>query len=247
MVTSLVFTGHHNIGIENEKFMLNGDKNSIKDVPFVRYRFETYNQGDVEFIKHQQVKFKYSTHLSEIPLTEQTAQQIELITSQVESIAIFVYVPITDVEVENGLSADIISNLNSIKSSIYDRIMLKDKSNSMYLVSANNLKKQIAQILMLKESDIGICGSPLSFGTEPCLTAIKARELISMYSLSDECAIPSANHQCMNTCGCIRYFVVSSDIPAPVSKKKSSASHSSKGSKSSKSKVKVNKAPFEWV
>lgn len=247
MVTSIVFTGKHNVGVENEKFMLGGDKNSIKDVPFVRYRFDNYTQEEIEYIKRQQLKFKYSTHLAELQLSSLTAEQIGLITSQIENIAIFIYVPITDTEVSVGLSAEIIENLKSIASSMYDRIMLKDKSTSLYLVSANNLKAQIASVIGIKAEEIGICGSPLSFGTEPCLTAIKARELISLYSLNDGCAIPSANHQCMNTCGCIRYVVISSDVPAPVSKKKTSTSSGSKANKSSKTKVKVNKAPLEWV
>lgn len=248
MVTSIVFTGKHNVGVDsNEKFMLNGDKNSIKDVPFVRYRFDNYTQEEVDYIKKQQEKFKYSTHLAEVTLSELTAQQIDLITSQIESIAIFIYVPITDKEAEQGLSEGIVKNLQSISTCMYDRVMIKDNSSSLYLVTANELKAEISKVLGIKAEDIGICGSPLSFGTEPCLTAIRARELISLYSLNDGCAIPSANHQCMNTCGCIRYVVISADVPAPVSKKKTSAPSKSKSGKSSKAKVKVNKAPFEWV
>ena len=36
------------------------------------------------------------------------------------------------------------------------------------------------------------------------------------YSAVADVALPTANHQCMNCCGCIRYIVIDSDTVAPI-------------------------------
>lgn len=250
MVSSLVLTDRFSIGVDkNEKYMLNGEKTSIKDIPFIRYRFDSYTPEDTQYINDMKVKFKYSTHLAEFTLGANTKDEIELVLGEVDYIATFIYVPITDEEVEKGLSEETKEQLLAIKNTDYDRVMLKDNSRTLHLVSANNIKKEMANTLKIAEKEIGICSSPLSFDGGACLTAIKARELIAEYSQSEECVIPSANHECMNTCGCIRYKLVTEDIPAPVStsgSKKTSNKNSGKG-KSTLQKKKVSKAPKEWV
>jgi hypothetical protein len=89
---------------------------------------------------------------------------------------------------------------------------------------------------------MGICSSPLSFDDMACLTAVKAREIMSRYSTTTDVALPSANHQSMNCCGCIRYVTVTEDIPAPSDGKQKQASGNKKNS-SDESKPKANKVP----
>lgn len=252
MVSNLVLTGMYNIGVTDEKYLLNGEKTSIKDVPFVRYRLNEYNEEVIKYIKDMQSKFKHSVHLVEVELGENTADTMEFIKSNLDNVAIYIYVKVYDNHVENGLSEDILGNLSGIAgTNMYDRIMIKDCSNSLYLVAANNMKAKIRSIVGGKEADIGICSSPLSFCGEACLSSVQARNLIAIYSTSDECKIPSANHECMNTCGCIRHSVINSDIPAPIKKTGGGAGKKKSASDGTPKKLspakKVSKAPIEWL
>jgi hypothetical protein len=79
--------------------------------------------------------------------------------------------------------------------------------------------KQLCSQLRKSEEMFGVCSSPLSFSELACLTAVKARELMSVYSTIADVALPSANHQCMNCCGCIRYLTVTADTEAPADAK----------------------------
>lgn len=222
MIQSIVMRGMHHIGTDQKgKFNIGDIKTSIKEVPFVRYRFEHYTAQEIAYIKRMMGQFDSSTHLVEVSLSDQTHAELSAIADQIEDIAVFIYVPIINEEVESEkLSIVNQVNLESIKNDMYDRIMLKDLSSTLYVVSANMLKSQISAITGFESADIGICSSPLSFGPECCLTAVRARELATLYSKKDDGALPSSNHECMGRCGCIRYSEINSDIMAPPSKQK---------------------------
>ena len=220
MNTSIVLTDKHSIGVDsNGKFMVKDAKVSIKEVPFVRYRFSEYNDDDLRYIETMKRKFNYSSHMVEITLGENTKAVIDKI-SQIENIIKFVYVPIDDEDVLNGLGEEKLALLENIADEFFDRLMLKDKSNNLDAIGSIRLKKQLGEIFDMDYSDIGVCSSPLSFdGKNACLTAVKARELSAEYAENDEVALPSANHECMNTCGCIRYHVFENSVAEPSTKK----------------------------
>ena len=256
MVSNIVFKGRYNVGVNSQgRLMINGERSSIKEVPFVRYRFNSYSEDDIEFILEQANKFKYSVHLVELELSGDIEEQYRLIKGSLDGkldVGIYIYVPIDDTDLIDGISEEKLDWIELLGDIEYDRLMIKDKSTSMFLEGANRVKREISEILGINEVDIGICSSPLSFDGNACLTAVKARELMAIYGKSDEVSIPSANHECMNTCGCMRHMVVESDISMPenrgsksvvvgegVSKKKKVSS----GSKKSKGvKIKV----MEW-
>lgn len=248
MISSLVLTGMFDIGIDkNEKYSLNGERTAIKDVPFIRYRFSEYGEEQIAYIKKMQGKFHYSTHMAEVMLSEKAQEQLKVLADTFDNIAVYLYVPITDEMVTAGIDENTEELLETIKNEAYDRIMIRDNTETLHLVSANMLKRQVAEVTAYAQADIGICNSPLSYGNEACLSALTARNLTAMYSASEECAIPSSNHECMNTCGCIRYVLVESDIPTPIGKGPSEKkSNSGKKTGTSGSKKKVSKAPLEW-
>jgi len=216
-----MLTGRHTIGIDsNGWFKVGTKKVNIKEVPFVRYRFESYDEEEFEYIKSMFDKFKFSTHLAEVDIKEGFDEQVRKLNDIFENLAIFLYMPVYDNHVESCEMTDAdIELLEKIDDDmIYDRIMLKDLSDSLHSVSANKLKNSIAEVTGFSASEMGICNSPLSFGNDACLTALRARTLASMYDHAEDCALPSANHESMNCCGCIKYFKVEADIEAPVSK-----------------------------
>ena len=222
MVTSIVLQDRHKIGIDsNGRFLIGESKIKVEEVPFVRYRFDDFKESDKEYISKMMETFKYSAHLAEVTIKDGFEEQVAFLNDNLESLIVFLYLPINDQHVEScELTEHDVELLNKIDSSmIYERIMLKDCSETLYLVSANKLKQKITEITGFNMKHIGICSSPLSFGENACLTAVRARELASMYVENEKCAIPSANHECMNCCGCIRYLVVDRDLAAPVSKK----------------------------
>ena len=240
MITSIVLTGKHVIELDAyNKFKHGKNRTSIKEVPFIRYRFDRYGQDEIEYIRDMKEKWIYSSHLVEIHLDEDTEQVIEDL-DKVDNLIKYVYMEIDDSDIDNGLSDEKIRRLESIAYQYIDRFMLKDKSTKLDIMRANELKSEIASILDIDEWDVGICQSPLSFGDgNACLTALKARELSAEYAENDEAALPTANHQSMKTCGCIRYITIDSDIK--IERKKSTAN---KGKKKAKRRAKSRGIPM---
>lgn len=229
MITSIVVTGCYNIGMNsNKKIKINDNVLSVeKDIPFIRYRMESYEEKEFEYIKKMMAQFNLSTHLIEIKLNDNTKNVLEYLSTNIPNIAKYIYTDISDEDVERGTLSDTAKQLlDNIVDYEIDRYMLKDKSKSLDTVSAKKIIKDLCKEFSLEEDMFGICSSPLSFGEFACLTAVKARELMSIYSPIADVALPSANHQNMNCCGCIRYLVVSSDTEAPADAKNKTKSTS---------------------
>ena len=92
--------------------------------------------------------------------------------------------------------------------------------NLRLVLFAKKIIKHTAKTLSVAENKVGICSSPLCMQDNlACLTAVTARELAAVYATAKDLVSPSANHQDMNTCGCIRYMVINSDIEAPADTK----------------------------
>ena len=223
MITNLVLTGMYNIGILNDKMMLNGNRNDIKDIPYIRYRFNEYKEEQLNYIKSMQEKFKYSAHLAEVTVKDGYVEEVKALKEKLNNIIVFLYVPITDEDVSADNVSESIENLlyDGVDANIeFDRILMKDVSNTLFTVSANKIKDSIKNITGCTVNDIGICCSPLSgFDGNACLTAMKARELSAIYN-DNAVAVPSEKHECKNEhgCCCIRHVVVNNNIPAPVNK-----------------------------
>lgn len=221
MISSIVLTGKYNIGInEAKKIKVGKDILSIdKDIPFVRYRFDAFNQEDIEYILKMKSKFNRCTHLVEIQVTNNVCEQLQLFNN-IKNIAKFIYIDITDRDVEAGkLSDETIANIQKAFLFDIDRCMLKDKSVSLDRVTADKIIKQIVQATKQQKEKIGLCCSPFSFDGSQCLSSVIAREIMAKYSDVDDVALPTANHQSMNCCGCIRYVVVDRDTEVPENKK----------------------------
>ena len=183
-----------------------------KYIPFIRYRFKDYGEGEIAYIRDMMGKFDTSCHLAELSLTENIGEVINTLKTELGQVAIYIYVPISNNEVENGFDTKTLATLKFLNRSEIDRVMIKDNSTNLFSTSLEKLKAQIKEESNIPVGMIGVCSSPLSFEEECCLTAVKARELLAKYVDCDTPALPTANHQSMNRCGCIRYFVVNTDI-----------------------------------
>lgn len=222
MISSIMLTGKHCIGVNTSGKIQVGDNilSVTKEIPFVRYKFESYDDNAIEYIEQTMNKFKNSTHLVEIRLSEESTSVLEKLESKFSNIAKFIYFDITDEEVSNKqISEDKLNLLDKVYKYRIDRYALVDKTRSLDSMTVTAFKKALNQRFGIRAENIGICSSPLSQGENACLTAVKARELMSIYSTTADVALPSANHQDMNTCGCIRYMVINSDIEAPADTK----------------------------
>lgn len=227
MVYNLILTEKHKIGINKEKFMLNDEKVDIKDVSFIRYRFNKYTEGEANYIEEMMNKFNYSTHLAEVYLYPGFSSDINALTDRFDNLAIFLYISIDDDDVRDNSISDYYKDLLEEaydEEVAFDRIVVKDKSTSLFTVSANKIKKMIKDITEADDYEVGFCESPLSrYDGNACLTAVRARELAAKYNENDKSALPSANHECKNSngCGCIKHTIVDHDLEAPVDKEKS--------------------------
>lgn len=216
MITSIVLKGRYNISVNSNKKIKLGDNIVAidKDIPFVRYRFESYTEDDFKYINDTMAKMSYSTHLIEVKLDINAAATLGFVTANISNIAKYLYIDITDEDVARGsVSQDILNLFATVQGYKLDRIMLKDKSTTLDTVAAKKIIEVLSKQSGIAKDNFGVCSSPLSFGDWCCLTAVKARELMSVYSVIADVALPTANHQCMNCCGCIRYFVIEEDTP----------------------------------
>lgn len=250
MIASILLNKKYSIvPTKTGKFKVNETEMNIKDVPFVRYRFEQYTESEIEYIKKMKQVFEYSVHLVEIPLNQQIINNIEMVDT-IEKVAKYVYIPVLEETILNGFNIETLGLLEYLKNYMMqtgksiDRLMLRDMTKSLYLVIAETLRKDVAKASGMKISDIGFCSSPLSFGGQACLTAIKARELASKYTDRDDLPLPTANHECMNKCGCIRYLVVTDNII--MEDKKSAPKISKAASSSAKPKSKSKAKTGGW-
>ncbi|MBR1455424.1 MAG: hypothetical protein IJ593_12405 [Lachnospiraceae bacterium] len=252
MIASLRLLGKYNVGVNSlNKVKVDGHLLLLKEIPFVRYNFGNYDDSDIEFIKQNMQKFKSSTHLIEINLDENTPALLDKL-NEVNNLAKFIYVPIDNIDIANGLSPDKIKNLEAIVDYEFDRVMLKDNAQMLYEVAADRLKATVEKTLdgVVRYRDIGICGSPLSFKTgdadgQACLTAVWARKIMAAYATDSEIETPTASHECMKCGGCVRYFTVESDIPAPLTAEDRAAKSAEKKAKASENSDNTDKTKKE--
>lgn len=231
MITSLMLKGKYDIEVdENGNFYYRveptakGSKLKITDVPFVRYRLDSFGEEEVDYIKKMMQKFNYSIHMAELSLRENTKEEFERLRDTFDNLAIYIYMDIDNDNVSAGdfneKQVELMENVVDLVDTL-DRFMLKDKSNTLYTVDANKLKCRASEILGIEEDMVGICGSPVSHvDGNKCLSALKARELASLYAENDACALPTSNHECMECGGCIRYKVVNCNLALVKKKKK---------------------------
>lgn len=207
MLSNLRITGKYDIPVINGKIKVNDEILSLKEIPFVRYNFVKYTEDDIEYINTIIEKFNSSVHLIEYQLTENTLLEMGLIDN--EDIVRYLFISITDDNVVS-IGEHNKSLLGDVLSKEYiNRIMLIDNSTTLNRTNILKLKDEIMAINKSVNNDmIGVCGSPFSIGDESCLSALRARQLLTDYSENDECAIPSARHECMDCCSCIRHIVI---------------------------------------
>jgi len=211
LITSIAVDGKHHIGMDSYgRFDLDGVKVSKKKVPFVRYRFDCYGEEEVQYIRSMQDKFSFSAHLAEITLSSEFKTQLEVIR-KLENVAIFVYLDIYNEDVATGLCDERRELVKLMVGEKVDRLMVRDRSTSLFTVAADRLKREIRD-LGVDIADIGICQSPLSIGGNQCLSAVKAREIAAKYGAPDDMPLPTANHEGTATCGCIRYNLIKESI-----------------------------------
>lgn len=254
---NLVLTGLFDIKVVNNKFSLYGETVNINDVAYVRYRLNSFNSDGVdEYIGNTIKKFNVSSHLIEVPLSETSGDDIERITNRYENVIPFLYIDITDDDVEKySLSSEKLSLLDKFKESgaFVERVMLKDKSSSLYTISGNKLREQVAKLLEMNSSDIGFCQSPLSLcDGNCCLTAERARKLSAQYNECDSASLPSANHEFKNdnNCACIKHTLVTCDL-VDIADKKPKAVKTAKAFEQKEKKVVLPKkkgiqVPVNW-
>lgn len=191
-----------------------------KEIPFVRYRFNKYGMAELGYIRNSLQKFNYSAHLAEVNLSDNTVDEIELISS-LEEVAIFLYI---DLYKDNILAKNIDEStkkkLNIVKKKCLDkieRVMLKDKDGMLHMLVTRPIIKNISLFLGIPENKIGFCSCAFSMDGMCCLTAERARDIAARYSKNERFAIATnavegKNIDTYNGCYCIRHIIISHDV-----------------------------------
>lgn len=246
MIASIRFRGKYELGMSSSGYMdIDGKKISYKEVPFVRYKFDKYDDSDIDFIIENSKRFDRSTTLVEIQLEAGIEDFINKLRERMEKVAVFVYADIQDIDVISAVNdvddfdyetCDALAEL--VEQCDVDRICLVDKTNILNYANADKLLEQYSDMTGMDKEDFAFCNSPLSLSEYGCLTAIKARELMAMYgSDSDDVPLPTANHQ-KGCCGCIQFIEINKDYKAPISKSTPVAKKKDNSEKSAKTKSK---------
>jgi len=223
MITNLMIMGRFDIGVNSKNAICIDNKfiNIEKEIPIVRYRFKDYSEDDLQYITNNMKKFKASAHLVEIELSEKTAEQHKLFGDAMQGnlkVAKFLRIEVDDKDMSEGCLVDSkLQQLESVKSLYFDRYILVDKTTFLDYINTKRLISYVSKFMGVREGDVGICGCASSFGGDQCLSAVKAREIMSIYTNigSNEAikiALPTANHEDMSNCGCIRHMIIESDI-----------------------------------
>ncbi len=272
MVTNLLFKGKYSVEVYKDKFTLGTDINSTKEVPFLRFRLDGYGGDIVTYIESMLDRFKYSVGLCELSVTEHIMDDLANLQALDGKVAKLLHIDVTDTDVaKTTLSDELNTILDNVISNGYrfDRVVMQDNSTTLNPVSITILKKQIASKLGINERDIGVCGSPFSFDSSSCLTAEMARDIISLYGYDRDVKIPSANHQSMDCCSCIRHYEITGDVAYTGKKGSNTGGNKTNGrlenlceldvgvitgtdssgssERKPKAKKKMSKAPIEWV
>lgn len=243
MIVSLRMRDRHKIGVNSSgKLEIDGNKLSIKDIPFLRFRFNSYGDEEIQYIKEMAKKFSCSTMLAEVELDENTLENVKRLREEIVDIAVFVYTDIYGVEAEQEELEDTkLELLTDLADEVdIDRICLRDRTDSLDYVELKKLVENTASETFIDEEDFAICESPLSFGEMACLTAVKARELMANYSKIDDVPLPSANHQ-KGCCGCIQFLNIEKDYEAPAESKKAATKKTDSSDTVKKEKTVVKK------
>lgn len=232
MVTNVMLKGRYNVGV-NSKGVIYYENKPIsveKDVPIVRYRFGEYSGEDLEYILRMMKIFKNSAHVIEFELSEKTSEQYDKLSETLggeAKVARFLRVVIDDTDAGCGeIYSDKMKLLDGLRDKYFDRYMLVDKTSFLDYITTKRLMRNAAKYLGVRDGDVGVCGCASSFGGDQCISAVKARELMSMYTANSDgeskVALPTANHEDMNQCGCIRHIIIEHDIEAREVESKSS-------------------------
>lgn len=233
MVIALEFKEKHNVGVNSDgKFYLDKENNSIesiKNVPMVIYN----NFDNEEFIRENMDKFKYSCHVAFLNIGNACNEDVEMLNKL--GVGIIVRFRVTQ-ENESDIPKLFIED-SDIDFSMVDRVVIIDDTINMQVQQLENIKKYLAQRTGHKREDIGVCCSPFSFGENACLCAIWARKLMAKYTANTDVALPSANHEDMEECSCIRKKIILSDVEAPHNTSSKSSNGDKVSNKESKTKT----------
>lgn len=212
MVQSIRLEKTYRIDVgQDGKFVYDGIKMSIKDVPIIRINFSRYADSEIEYINGLLKVFMYSIVFIEIHVENIGSEDIAALKQIDDKCAIYLYLDIDDMDID---SLDD-SKLEMMDAVFYDLdidgISMVDKTSKLNAVTAKKLVNDIASTYGIENEKISICKSPLSCTGYACVTAVKARELMAIYSKVDDVPLPTANHE-KSCCGCIQYIKIEHDV-----------------------------------
>ena len=226
MIISLVLNGMYNIGLDgNNRVEIDDKKVSIKDIPYVRYKFDQYEDTEVDYIEASMKKFPYSVHVADIKLGADTTAVCEKLDTKFNvngegdvNLVMFVDIDVDADTVERcQLSSNIAEMLENVDQSYIDRFVVRDCDQAIVDKSrADKIIKYLHTSFDIDVSNIALCGSILSGDKGYCVGCLPASVVRDLQTLkSDDIElplVPEGHQNCGGCCGCTRYKVVDSDI-----------------------------------
>lgn len=246
MIASLMINQMVNVSMNGSKDIeVNGHELRIdRDIPFIRYKIGYVDNRVIEYIRMMQGIFTKSVHLVELDLNEHSAEYLDMLDTSGLSVARFLYWHVDDIMC-NNIEASVREYMPMIVATInkIDGLMIYDDTSVLDMVTYRKFVMSLQNTAIRRHDDFyGLCNSPFSCSEYACLTAVKARKLQAKYCTDVDVPLPTSNHQDNPTCGCIRHFIVESDIIGLVkSSKKEVKKESKKEVKETKEKKETKK------
>ena len=144
MITNIKLFGMYNIGVnDSNNIDVRGTAVSIKDIPFVRYKFDNYGVDEINYIKKSMEKFATSTHMLEFTLNDTIETSLESAQEILSKVAKYIYIEITQEDVNaNTMNQFVLTRLAEIcRLCAFDRIMMVDKTDNLDMVTLRRFIK----------------------------------------------------------------------------------------------------------
>ena len=208
----------YKIPVSNEQIYVDGKKLALKDIPYIRYRFENYGDEEIAYIKECMEKFKYSVHIADLAVKDGCATTFDALeeTFNSEDVNLFVFaiLKLSPGMVNGEISEDLRENLEQLSEREVTKYILKDDMFNSVVCRIDEydaVRRLLVKITKQKLDKFSLCGSPFEPGNG-CLNASTVRELQTYKAADIELPLVPEGHENCGSCGCTRYEVVSCDL-----------------------------------
>ena len=221
----------YDVGVDSfARTEINDKKLSIKDIPYLRYKFinGAINEEQIEYIRKSQEKFPHSVHIIDVKLDEYAKGTIDTITEKFGTykngkVAILLDIPVKAGDIASEMLNDEKKSLieQNISESVYRYILCDEDMEIVDNMRLDGILGWIIKTLKIKADRIGLCNAPIMASSSKygihnlkgTLPASVVRDLQLYVNTDFEVPLVTEGHESRdNLSGCTAYYEVNDNI-----------------------------------